>query len=726
MTQQPKQIGQYQIRRLIASGGMGSVYEGQQQNPRRSVAIKVLNSEVAGSEGAGRLRYEAQLLARLRHPGIAEIYEAGTYEQDGKQLPFFAMEYIANARSIIGYAADKSLSTRQRLELFAEVCDAVHHGHQRSIVHRDLKPANILVDSNGRVSIIDFGIARATDSDLKQTSVQTEVGQLVGSAAYMSPEQFEADPRDIDTRSDVYALGVVLYELLAGIMPYDAKSKSIYEVALLIKDEKPPLLGTKNPDCKGEIETIVEKALHKDRDHRYKSANGLAADLRRYLNGEAISAKPLSMKYQVQVFARRNKAVVGLVAAVAVLLVAGIAVTSSLYLSVKHERERAEEEAASAARARDFLTSALRSFAPPGFGVEPGVADVCDRTAQELDGTFPDAPETEAELRMSLAEAYWRMHRYEEAENNFLKAVELRKGAWGADHPKSLTTMSRLRRFYQVQGRTDELLALSGELVTLNEQHYGPVHDETLDARDFLVSAYEMSGGPTAALIPAQELSAFCRERLGPNDIYTAHSENVYAQLLMNLGRDDEALELARASYTRAQEVFSEGSYEHNQARSVLAASCLATGRMDEAKAMYGHQKLPDVLEVEQSFQGAYTPHDSDITILVFWETWCPFSQRAVPKLDQVYRQYQQFGIDVVGITRVSRSATEETVRQFIDEKNLAMPVVKETGRIWNYFECKGTPYVCVTHDDELVWKGNVLFPEEFSQQIIEGMLAER
>ena len=175
MAQQPKKIGQYQIRRLIASGGMGSVYEGIQQNPRRPVAVKVMSAEVASEETAGRLKYEAQLLARLRHPGIAEIYEAGTYDQEGKQVPFFAMEYIPNARSITAYAAEKKLNVRQRLELFAEACDAVHHGHQRSIVHRDLKPANILVDSTGRVRIIDFGIARATDSDLKQTSVMTEI-----------------------------------------------------------------------------------------------------------------------------------------------------------------------------------------------------------------------------------------------------------------------------------------------------------------------------------------------------------------------------------------------------------------------------------------------------------------------------------------------------------------------------------------------------------------------
>lgn len=723
MTQLPDKIGQYQIRRLIGTGGMGSVYEGVQQNPRRSVAIKVINAKVHNKEAASRLLFEAQLLARLHHPGIAEIYEAGTYTVDGDELPYFAMEYIPNPKSITSYANEKELGTREKLELFAEVCDAVHHGHQRSIIHRDLKPANILVDSGGRIRVIDFGIARATDSDLKQTAMQTEVGQLVGSAAYMSPEQFEADPHDIDIRSDVYTLGVVLYELLSGAMPYDAKSKSIFEVALLIKDERPPLMGTIDPSLKGELEIIVDKALQKDRDQRYESAHGLAADIRRFLSGAAIAAKPPSFGYQFQVFARRNRAVVGLAAVVLVLLVAGISATSWLYLSVSEERARAEAEGQSAMRARDFLTGAIRSFAPPGFDPLPGVGEMCDKAAAELDGAFPGSPETEADVRMALAEAYWRLLRIGEAELHFSKAIDLRTASLGVDHSKTLKSMRRLRRLYSVHAMHAKMLELSREILQICESSFGPSDDRTMNARFYLVYAHEMADGAAIAALKAEELIQYCQLTYGADHENTADVKQNYAWLLMQAGRLDESLSQARSSYERAERIYPKESDGWVVAQEVLAAALLASGKQEEAKELYGHKKLPDVVDVEHTFQGSYTPHDSDITILVFWETWCPYSQRTVPKLDQVYRQYKEFGVDVVGITRVSRSATNESVQDFIREKNLTIPIVKETGRMWDYFGATGTPFVCVTHDDELVWKGTVSSPEEFSKRIIEGML---
>ncbi len=307
------------------------VYEAVQEHPRRTVAVKVMKHGVTSLSAMRRFEYESQVLARLRHPGIAQVYEAGTHDDGSGTVPFFAMEYIPNAKPITVYTAEKKLETRERLELFTHVCDAVHHGHQKGIIHRDLKPGNILVDSHGDVKIIDFGVARGTDSDLAVTTLQTDIGQLIGSLQYMSPEQCEADPHDIDTRSDVYALGVVLYQILSGKLPYDV-SKTPVLGPRMIREEQPARLSTIDSGLKGDPETIVFTALEKDRERRYQSAVELARDIRRYLADEAIIARPPSVIYLLSKFVRRRRAPL---AVTAVLL---LALGYAAYFQTKAQR----------------------------------------------------------------------------------------------------------------------------------------------------------------------------------------------------------------------------------------------------------------------------------------------------------------------------------------------------------------------------------------------------
>ncbi len=353
----PKEIGRYHVKRVIASGGMGTVYEAVQEHPRRTVAVKVMKHGIASRSAMRRFEYESQILARLRHPGIAQVYEAGTHRDDTGTVPFFAMEYIPNAKPITQYATEKKLGTRERLDLFGKVCDAVHHGHQKGIIHRDLKPSNILVDSTGLPRIIDFGVARATDSDLAVTTLQTDVGQLIGTLQYMSPEQCEADPHDLDTRSDVYALGVVLYELLCRKLPYDVSKVSVYEATRVVREHQPTSLSTIDRSLRGDVETIVFKALEKDRERRYQSAIELVQDIKRYLSGEAVVARPPSIVYQLRVFARRNKAFFSAVAAAFVVLVAGVIVSTSLYLRSETARRDASQAQAAEADQRKLAES---------------------------------------------------------------------------------------------------------------------------------------------------------------------------------------------------------------------------------------------------------------------------------------------------------------------------------------------------------------------------------
>lgn len=286
-----RHIGRYAVRRLIAVGGMGRVYEAEQEAPHRIVALKVMRPSLGLRSASGRFRLEPEVLGKLQHPNIAHVYEAGLHVLDDQLVPYFALEYISNARPITNYADEHQLTLRARLGLFAQVCDAVHHGHQRGIIHRDLKPANILVGADGVPKVIDFGVARATDTDVALTTQKTGVGELIGTIQYMSPEQCDADPADLDTRTDVYSLGVVLYELLTGRHPYDAGT-TIYHATRVIKDEPPALPSKHDRRLRGNIEALLLKALAKDRRQRYASAHDFSEDIRRHLAGEPLEARP--------------------------------------------------------------------------------------------------------------------------------------------------------------------------------------------------------------------------------------------------------------------------------------------------------------------------------------------------------------------------------------------------------------------------------------------------
>ncbi len=288
----PAQIGGYRIIRLIGAGGMGVVYEARQVEPHRVVALKVLRRGVASRRAMKRFRHEVEVLGRLQHSGIAQIYHAATHDDGHGGVPFFVMEYVTDAQPITHYAVQHSLSIRQRLDLFTSACDAVHHGHQKGVLHRDLKPDNILVgagpDGAACIKVIDFGIARATDSDRALTTVETDARTLLGTLQYMSPEQCE-DSSDIDTRSDVYALGIVLYQLLTNHVPYDVGHRSLPSAIRIICETEPPIPSTFRRSLRGDLDTIVLKAINKDRTRRYDSVAQLAEDVRRHLDGDPIS-----------------------------------------------------------------------------------------------------------------------------------------------------------------------------------------------------------------------------------------------------------------------------------------------------------------------------------------------------------------------------------------------------------------------------------------------------
>lgn len=356
----PEHIGGYRIRECYARGGMGNVYRAEQEHPRRTVALKTIRRQFQDEATLRRFRRECQVLGLLQHRGIAAVFDAGSFDRGEGAEPFLVMEFI-EGRTLIDHAEHHVLDVDTRIGLMLEVCDAVHHAHQKGVVHRDLKPGNILVDASGQPKILDFGIARLLDAEPDAVSLRTLPGQLLGTLPYMSPEQVAGDPAAVDTRSDVYALGVVLFELLAGQLPLATAGQSIPAAVRMIREQEPTRLGAVVASLRGDLETIVSKALAKEADRRYASAHALAADLRRYLAHAPIEARPSSVIYQLRKFGQRHRAL-----AVAVLAIIVVSVSGAIIATAFAVRAARNEAAAvwSAARAAITVADTTLQLAP--------------------------------------------------------------------------------------------------------------------------------------------------------------------------------------------------------------------------------------------------------------------------------------------------------------------------------------------------------------------------
>ena len=587
---------------------MGAVYEAEQEQPRRTVALKVIKPGLASPELLRRFAQESQALARLQHPGIAQIYDAGTADAGSGPQPYFAMEFI-RGEGLRDHAESHRLNSRQRLEIVLKVCDAVHHAHQRGLIHRDLKPGNILVDETGQPKILDFGVARVTDSDA-QATMQTDVGQLVGTLAYMSPEQVLADPLEIDIRSDVYALGVILYELLAGRLPYNI-SKKLHEALNTIREEDPSKLSSINRTFRGDIETIVAKALEKDKTRRYSSAAELAADIARYLKDEPIVARPPTARYQLQKFARRHKALV--VGAAVVILVSvlgglgatwqairatraerdavrerdraaaaeqtatlardealtakGIAVTAEGQARLERdkavaEKERADTESATAKAVTEFLQKNLfeqvTGGGQPGTSSDLSVSGALDRAAARIEGTFEKQPLVEAGVREAIAKAYISLSLYQKAEPQVERALALRRRTQGEEEAELLNAMVLRAAIYANQRKFGEVETLLGRIVEVQTRKFGPEHPDTLKRASDLAAIYVLDEKLDKAEPLAVNVVEGRRRSLGPNDRDTIQAMLVLATIYDKRQKFPQGLAVATTAYETSRRAFGE------------------------------------------------------------------------------------------------------------------------------------------------------------------------
>jgi tetratricopeptide (TPR) repeat protein len=532
-----------------------------------------------------RFEYESQILARLRHPGIAQVYEAGTHRDDSGTVPFFAMEYIVGAKPITKYVQEKKLGTRERMELFAQVCDAVNHGHQKGIIHRDLKPSNILVDAQGQVKIIDFGVARSTDSDLAVTTLQTDIGQLIGTLQYMSPEQCEADPHNIDTRSDVYALGIVFYELLCGKLPYNVTRVAMHEATRIIREQHPTKLSTLNKTLRGDVETIALKALEKDRERRYQSATDFAQDIRRYLSNEAISARPPSMMYQFRVLVRRNKPIFAAIAAVFVVLVIGVIVSTSMYLRSEANRIRAEHEATKAETTLDFLEGMFRS-ADPLLGRTVDIKLLLDEAARKIDaGRFAEQPEIEASVRHTIGRMYGVLSLGDTGARHLQAALDIYRRVLGEEHPDTLRSASAYAKMLRRRGKYEEAETMLRQVSHIQRRVLGPEHPDTLRTGYILVTVLEALGKAREAEAMIRLTLDAQRRVLGPEHLHTLHSAHWLSYLLRMRGLYAEAERMQRDTLQVGRRSLGE-HIDTLWFRGTLARALFAQGKLAEAESI--------------------------------------------------------------------------------------------------------------------------------------------
>ncbi len=627
----PERIGHFRILRRIGEGGMGVVFEAEQDAPRRVVALKVVNAGVATESILRRFEHEAHFLARLQHPGIAHVFEAGTYDSGRGPQPWFAMELV-HGQPLNKYAAAKNLDLRARLALIARICQAVHHAHQKGVIHRDLKPDNILITEDGQPKILDFGVARATDSDIQVTTIQTDIGQLIGTVPYMSPEQAGGNPDDLDTRSDVYALGVITYELLAGRLPYDLRRQMVHEAIRIIREEEPTRLSSINRTLRGDVEIIIGKALEKEKDRRYQSANDLATDIERYLNDEPIEARPPSATYQFRKFARRNKALVSGVAAVFVVLVAALVVVSAMYLRAEEARAETLLERDRLELVAEFQAAQLSQVDPAmmGAGILRSVLDkrrtilegrgskheaiqatlvemesslaginftnvalealdeyIFERALAAIEKQFADDLVIKARLLQTLATTMYELGMIERAIAPQAAALEIRLNEFGTEHADTLDSMNNMGFLMALHGRYSDSERYWSEALEISRRILGNDH------RDTLISISNMGGllseqGRFSDAEPyyREALNGF-RRVLGDDHLDTLISISNMGGLLKSLGRLTEAEQYYVEALEASRRNLGDDHPDTLRAIHNLGAFLRVQGRFTEAEAQF-------------------------------------------------------------------------------------------------------------------------------------------
>ncbi len=618
-------ISHYKLLERVGEGGWGVVYVAEQTEPvRRRVALKIIKLGMDTKQVVARFEAERQALAMMDHPNIAKVLDGGSTDTG---RPYFVMELVRGIR-ITDYCDQHKLSAPARLELFIQVCHAIQHAHQKGIIHRDIKPSNILVTLHDGVpvpKVIDFGIAKATEGRLTDATVYTQLNQFIGTPVYMSPEQAEMSGLDIDTRSDIYSLGVLLYELLTGRTPFSAKdlrSQGLEAMVKMIREKEPPRPSTRLATLKGEeltttverrateapklisllrgdLDWIVMKCLEKDRTRRYETANGLAHDIERHLKHEPVLARPPSRLYRLRKSIRRNRLAYAAAAAVGGTLVLGVAFSTWQAVRATRAEVLATERLQQSEAITKFMKGVLRSPDPARDGRKITVADALDTAASKLETELAGQPARRAQFQATLGETYFALGLYREAIMLQEEVLNYCRTSSGPDRPDTLAAMHNLANLYHAAGN-DKALALAGEVVTRRRKVLGLEHPDTLASMLLLAN---LSASPIEAYNLRAQAVRVRRSVLGPEHPETIMAMNSLASSQRDLGRLDEALKLWDEALRFSRKVL---GAEHPDTLTMmhnLAEGCAAAGHHEEALKLRA-----EVLSLRRKVLGSQHP----------------------------------------------------------------------------------------------------------------------
>ena len=588
--------------RELGRGGMGVVYEAEQRAPRRRVALKVL--PVLGSARLGtRLRQEAHVLGQMNHPGIARVFDAGVASVGGQQTPYIAMELVEGG-TLDAYVRERGLTRAHRLELIARVADAVQAAHGRGVIHRDLKPGNILVAPEeggvGQPKVLDFGVARLTNADLLVTSVRTETSQLVGTVHYMSPEQLDGDSRGVDARSDVYALGVIAYEILAGRRPFDLDGLPLVRAISRVQSARPASLGSLDSALSGDVELIVSTAMERDAARRYQTAAEFAAEIRRFLRREPILARPASAAYQMRRFAQRNTALVGAAGVAVLALVAGLVISVGALRTVTAARDdaraaldRAEHaERVATTRADEaeaingFMRDLLSEADPWRTGGDVTVRDAIASGERLVDERFGDRPAVEMGLRQSIGEAYLGIGLFDEAIEQFERVVAIGTGAGEGAGVRVLEARLALARACERSGRTERGLDVLAKVERSGALDAAPA-DRRISLWISESGLRTQTGEYDEAIRLARLASEEAERTLPPNDDVTLSSLNGLGWKAAMTGLHDEAAEVFERLLAAHEAERGPSHIKSIVSRNGLAQTRFGQGRFEEAERLF-------------------------------------------------------------------------------------------------------------------------------------------